>query len=320
MAVSETTPSRDQPPLVWLPYPPEELDRLSGALPAGLRYEEVVPGPDGEVPPSAAEVEMVVLPYRFSRSDAEMLARLPRLRVVQSQSAGTEHLAPFVPDGVQLCSGRGIHSSSTAELVLTLVLASLRGVPDFVRAQDAGQWRPEWRPALADSRVLVVGYGDIGAAVERRLEPFEVEVVRVARTARDGVHGFDELPSLLPGSDVVVLLVPLTDETRAMVDADFLAAMRRGALLVNAARGAVVDTDALVDALRDGRVRAALDVTDPEPLPAEHPLWACPGLLLTPHVGGASSAMQPRARGLVHDQLLRFARGEELANVVTGAY
>jgi phosphoglycerate dehydrogenase-like enzyme len=316
MALTDTASTREPPPLVWLPYPPEELE----GLPAGLRYEEVVPGPGGEVPPSAAEVELVVLPYRFSRVDAAMLAGLPRLRVVQSQSAGTEHLAPFIPEGVRLCSGRGIHSSSTAELVLTLVLASLRGVPDFVRAQDAGRWQPGWRPALADSRVLVVGYGDIGQAVERRLAPFEVEVVRVARTARDGVHGFDELPSLLPHVDVVVLLVPLTDETRAMVDAEFLGAMRRGALLVNVARGAVVDTDALVVALRDGQVTAALDVTDPEPLPVGHPLWGCPGLLVTPHVGGASSAMEPRARALVRDQLTRFARGEELVNVITGAY
>lgn len=316
----DSTEPHPAPPLVWLPYPPEELDGLPGGRPAGLRYEEVVPGPGGEVPPSATEVELVVLPYRFSRTDAEMLGRLPRLRVVQSQSAGTEHLAPFVPDGVRLCSGRGIHSTSTAELVLALVLASLRGLPDFVRAQDAGAWQPGWRPALADSRVLVVGYGDIGEAVERRFEPFEVEVVRVARTARDGVHGFDELPSLLPDADVVVLLVPLTDETRGMVDDRFLGAMRHGALLVNVARGAVVDTDALVDALRDGQVRAALDVSDPEPLPAGHPLWECPGLLLTPHIGGASSAMEPRARALVREQLERFVRGEELANVVTGAY
>jgi len=305
-------------PLVWLPFPPADLEERGGPLPPGLRYEEVVPGPQGEVPASASEVEVVVLPYRFSRTDAEMLAGLPRLRVVQSQSAGTEHLTPHVPDGVTLCSGRGIHSASTAELVLALVLASQRGLPDFVRAQDRRAWEPAWRPALADSRVLIVGYGDIGEAIEARLRPFEVEVVRVARRAREGVHAIDDLPGLLPDADVVVLVMPLTEASRGLVDADFLGRMAEGALLVNVARGPVVDTDALVTALRAGRVRAALDVTDPEPLPSDHPLWECPGLVLTPHVGGATSAMQPRAYALVRAQLERFAAGEELTNVVTG--
>jgi len=296
------------PPLVWVPF---ELDEV----PAGLRVE-VVTDPVSRLPDSVGEVEGYVLPYRFEPRDTAFLDRMPRLRWVQSLTAGTEHLAGRIPEGVTLCSGRGIHGTSTAELALTLILASLRGVPDFVRDQDRQEWRQVSHPALADRRVLIIGYGDIGAAIERRLLPFEVDVVRVARTARDGVHGMGEVPALLPDADVVVLGVPLTDETRRLVDATFLAAMKDGALLVNVARGGVVDTDALVAALTTGRITAALDVTDPEPPPPGHPLWTAPGLLLSPHVGGPTSAFEPRARALVREQLALFVEGRPLRNVV----
>ena len=303
-------------PLVWLPFDPDLLD----PAPSGLRYEVVVPSDAADVPGSIDEVELYVPPYRFSELDSALIPRMTSLKVVQTMTAGVEHVRPHVPDGVRLCNGRGIHDASTAELAMTLMLASLRGVPGFVRAQDAGVWVPGTRPALADSTVLIVGYGAIGEALERRLAGFEVEVTRVARTARDGVHGYADLAELLPAADVVVLLVPLTDLTRHLVDAEFLGRMRDGALLVNVARGAVVDTDALVEELRRGRLCAALDVTDPEPLPEGHPLWGCPNLLVTPPVGGASSAMEPRAYRLVRDQLARFAAGEPLANVMTGDY
>ncbi len=303
-------------PLVWLPFDPELLD----PLPSGLRYEVVVPSDADDVPASIDEVEVYVPPYRFSELDSALIPRMSSLRLVQTMTAGVEHVRPHVPEGVLLCNGRGIHDTSTAELAMTLMLASLRGVPGFVRAQLAGVWAHGTRLSLADSTVLIVGYGAIGEALERRLAGFEVEVVRVARIARDGVHGYDELPALLPEADVVVLVVPLTDLTRGLVDAAFLARMRDGALLVNVARGAVVDTDALVAELRAGRLCAALDVTDPEPLPHGHPLWGCPNLLVTPHVGGASTAMEPRAHRLVRDQLARFAAGEPLANVMTGDY
>jgi phosphoglycerate dehydrogenase-like enzyme len=300
--------------LVWLPFDPD----LLGDPPPGLRYEVVDPTED--VPDSVGEVAFYVPPYQVGPRLSEVLERMSSLRVVQTLTAGVDNIRDRVPSGVTLCSGRGIHDASTAELAVTLVLASLRGIPDFVRAQDRGEWRPGWRPALADRTVLIVGYGAVGAAVEARLLPFEVEVVRVARTARDGVHPIGALPDLLPRADVVVLVVPLTGETRGLVDADFLARMKDGALLVNLARGPVVVTDDLVAALHAGRVRAAIDVVDPEPLPADHPLWAAPGLLVSPHVGGASSAMWPRAHRLVRDQLHRFAAGEELANVVVGDY
>ncbi len=300
-------------PLVWLPFDPDAL----GEVPVGLRYERV----DSEQPPSGLdEVELYVLPYRFRPADGEVLARLPRLRVVQTLSAGVEHIRGYVPEGVQLCNGRGIHDTSTAEMALTLILSSLRGVPELVRAQDRAEWAPQLRPSLADKQVLIVGHGQIGAAIETRVRSFEAEVVRVARSARDGVHAIEELPDLLPHADVVVLIVPGTAETTGLFDAAMLARLADGALLVNVSRGPVVDTDALLAELRSGRLHAALDVTDPEPLPAGHPLWQAPHLLLTPHVGGNSSAMQPRAHRLVRDQLRRFAAGEPLANVVTGDY
>ncbi len=304
------------PPLVYLPFDAAVLDEPPGEL----RYEVFAPEEGTDLPASAADVELYVPPYRFSALDGKVMAKMPRLKVVQTMTAGTEHIRPDVPDGVTLCSGRGIHDASTAELALTLMLSSLRGVPDYVRAQDRGEWHHDLRPALADRTVLIVGYGAVGAAIERRLDGFEASVVKVARSARDGVHGIDELPELLPEADVVVLVLPLTDESRGLVDRAFLDRMRDGALLVNIARGPHVVTDDLVDVLRTGRISAALDVTEPEPLPAGHPLWSAPNVLITPHVGGNSTAMEPRAYALVRDQLRRFAAGEPLANVVTGDY
>ncbi len=303
-------------PLVWLPFEPS----LLGEVPDGLRYEVVVPSEVEELPQSVADVEFYVPSYGFSDGDVKAMSEMSSLRVVQTQSAGVDHVRPFIPEGVLLCNGRGIHDASTAELAMTLMLASLRGVPGYVRAQDAHEWVHGTRPALADRTVLIVGYGAVGAALERRLAGFETEIVRVARSARDGVHAMSELPDLVPAADVVVLIVPLTGETRGMVDGPLLARMKDGALLVNVARGPVVDTDALVAELQSGRLGAALDVTDPEPLPADHPLWDCPNVLISPHVGGASSAMEPRAYRLVREQLVRFAAGEPLENVMSGAY
>jgi phosphoglycerate dehydrogenase-like enzyme len=300
--------------LVWLPFDPD----LLGDPPAGLRYEVV--DPTEHVPDSVAEVEFYVPPYQVGPRVGEVLPRMTALRVVQTMTAGVDNVRDHIPPGVTLCNGRGIHDTSTAELALTLILSSLRGIPDFVRAQDRASWEPQWRPALADRRVLLVGYGAIGEAIEARLRPFEVEVVRVARTGRDGVHPIGALPDLLTEADVVVLVVPLTDATRGLVDADFLARMKDEALLVNVARGAVVDTGALVAALASGRIHAAIDVADAEPMPADHPLWQAPNLLVSPHVGGASSAMWPRAHRLVREQLHRFVAGEPLVNVMSGEY
>ena len=301
-------------PLVWLPFDPAEL----GEVPAGLRYEVV--DPMRHVPDSVGEVAFYVPPYNMGPRVGDVLPRMTSLQVIQTMSAGVDNVRGQVPRGVTLCNGRGIHDTSTAELTLALVLAALRGLPRFVRQQEAGEWRAGFEESLADKRVLLVGYGAIGSAIEDRLQAFECEVVRVARSAREGVHAIAELPALLPDADVVVLIVPLTGETRGLVDAAFLDRMKDGSLLVNVARGPVVVTDDLVAALAGGRIRAALDVTDPEPLPADHPLWTAPNVLISPHVGGASSAMWPRAYRLVRQQLERFAAGEQLANVMSGDY
>src|SRR3954452_6291404 len=305
----------DDRPLVWLPF---EVERL-GTVPEGLRYETVRLDGD-DVPDSILEVELYVPPYDVGGRQGPLLRRMPRLRVVPTLTAGGDNIREEVPEGVLLCNGRFTHNASTAELALTLTLASLRGVPGFVDAQHEGRWTQGWRPSLADSTVLLVGYGDIGRDVESRLLPFEVEVLKVARTARHGVGTLADLPDLLPRADVVILIVPGTSETRGLVDASFLGQMKRGALLVNVARGPVAVTDDLVAALRTGQVHAALDVTDPEPLPKGHPLWSAPNLLITPHVGGATPAMWPRAYRLVRNQLELFAAGEQLANVMSGEY
>ncbi|MFC8447471.1 2-hydroxyacid dehydrogenase [Kitasatospora sp. NPDC057223] len=314
MSLSNAVPG-GPPARILLPYPSAQV---------GLRPEVAVALWDGldAGPPQRVldEVEFFVIPYTRTTAAAPLLARMPRLRVVQSLSAGVEELLPALPAGVALCNARGVHDASTAELAVTLVLSSLRGVPGFVRAQDAGAWEGGSYASLADRTVLVVGHGSIGAAVEERLVPFECEVLRVARTARTAargpVHAIADLPGLLPRADVVVLTVPLTDATRGLADAGFLAAMKDGALLVNVARGAVVDTGALLAELRSGRLAAALDVTDPEPLPAGHPLWRAPNTLITPHVGGNSSAFLPRGLRLIRTQLERFLAGGPLENVV----
>ena len=274
--------------------------------------------------PRADEVAVVVPPYLDPHQRLDLLGTLPRLELVQLLTAGYDNVTPHLPRGVTLCSGGGIHDASTAELALTLILASIRGIPDFVRAQDRHHWIPTriW-PALADRRVLVVGYGKVGRAIAARLLSFETTVTAVASRARAGdelvetVHGIDELPALLPEQDVVVVITPLTDATAGLVDAGFLAAMKDGALLVNVARGKVADTDALLAEAASGRLRVAVDVTDPEPLPADHPLWSTPNVLVSPHVGGASTAFRPRALALVRRQLAAYAEGRPLESVVS---
>ncbi|GAA1913658.1 2-hydroxyacid dehydrogenase [Streptomyces sodiiphilus] len=307
---------------VWLPLPPEEL----GPLPPELTYHYW--NGEEEYPADPARCVFYVVPYmKGQRTAVRPLPDMPRLRVVHTLTAGVDHMLPALgtlPAGAVLCNAGDLHSTSTAELALALTLAALRDIPGAVRAQDEGRWDPAVCPSLADRRVLIVGYGGIGRAVEARLRPFEPAAVersagRARRTGDTVVHGPESLPGLLPRAEVVILCTPLTEATRGMVDAEFLARMRDGALLVNVARGAVVDTEALLAEVTSGRLRAALDVTDPEPLPAGHPLWRAPGVLITPHVGGASSAFRPRAERLLRGQLGRFAAGEPLRHVVADA-
>jgi phosphoglycerate dehydrogenase-like enzyme len=225
-----------------------------------------------------------------------------------------------VPPGVLLCNGRGVHGASTAELAVAGMLAMVRRLGPYAEQQRVHRWARIDTPGLIGRRVVVVGAGDIGRRVAAVAAALDAEPTLVARTARDGVRGFAELPGLLPVADVVVLAVPHTPDTDRLVDARFLAALPDGALIVNVARGALVDTAALLAELTSGRLHAVLDVTDPEPLPADHPLWDAPNLLLTPHVGGGTTGWQRRAYRLVRDQLLRYVAGEPLLNQVEHGY
>lgn len=282
---------------------PDDVRPIDPPIPVVTRPEDVV---------------FYVPRYMGPQEDLALMAHMPNLQVVQLLTAGYDAALSYLPGGVTLCNAGGVHDASTAELAVGLILASLRGLDAFARAMPAGGWLYSRREALADKRVLIVGAGGVGRAVRSRLEPFEVQVSMVGRTARAGVHAADDLPDLLGSADVVVLAVPLDDTTRGMVDTAFLARMRDRALLVNVSRGPVVVTDALVEAVASGRIRAALDVTDPEPLPPGHPLWTLPDVLISPHVGGNTSAFLPRARRLVVDQMRRFATGQPLDFVVVG--
>jgi phosphoglycerate dehydrogenase-like enzyme len=296
--------------------PPGAVGTEIEALSPRVRAHRV--DPEDGPPVGEATQAQVWIPRNGARGapDNGFLDALPRLRLVQLLTAGADTWLGGLPDGVVLCNARGAHTPSTAEWVLAATLAAQRGIPFFVREQDAGRWSFTTHSSLVGARVLIVGAGDIGRAIGRMLAGFDVQLTYVGSTARDGVHAPAELPQLLPDADVVVLIVPVTPETIGMVDAAFLAAMPDGALLVNAARGRIVDTDALLAELTTGRLRAALDVTEPEPLPEGHPLWTAPGLLLTPHVGGSVPETDARASAVAADQIARVLAGKPLANVV----
>ncbi len=286
-----------------------------GSAPAGLRVWDMTGAPTGPA-------DLVVLPYMNPAPWLSRLRDVVGLRVVQTLTAGYEGIPENLPPGVTLCIATGVHDASTAELAVGLTIAALRGLGEAARDAVDGRWAGATRRSLADRRVLIVGAGSVGRAIATRLAPFEVSLTRVAsreRTDADGqVHSVAQLPVLLPTHDVVILACPLNDATRGLVDAAFLAAMPDGALLVNVARGAVVVTEALLAELARERLTAALDVTDPEPLPPGHPLWRAPGVLISPHVGGNTTAFPPRARLLLKDQLERLASGRVLRNVVAG--
>jgi phosphoglycerate dehydrogenase-like enzyme len=293
-----------------------------------------------KAPSTPIEIDFWTAP--LFRKDAEpVFPYLRGLKVVQSLQAGVDWLRSFVPPGAVLCDAQGAHNVATSEWTVAAILAATKFFPFYFDLQRTGKWisreaaednyrsiyktdKHSYPPVLieelAGKTVLIVGYGSIGRSIEERLTPFGVNFIRVARTAKPGVESVDKLTDLLPAADVVVLIVPLTPKTHHLIDAEGIARMKQGALLVNAARGPVVETDALVKALTEKRIRAALDVTDPEPLPAGHPLWSAPNLLLTPHVGGSSPLYMARAFDLVAAQVKRFANGDPLKNVVEGDY
>lgn len=301
-------------------------------VPHARLAENIGPVPEGaelliwdmQSPAPRDRLDIVVPPYMGSSSVLGALQGLD-VGLVQSQSIGYDGVVDSLPSGLLFANAASVHETSTAELAMALMLASQRQFPRFVLAQDRAEWSPVFAESLADRRVLLVGFGGVGEAIAVRLQPFEVELTVVARTARAirhdqlgevVVHGIDELAVLLPDAEIVVLTLPGGDETRHLFDDETLSLMRDGALLVNVGRGTLVDTDALVR--QEGRIRAALDVVDPEPLPEGHPLWKTEGVLLSPHVGGASTAMNPRIARLIRRQIERMLNGEDPLNIVLG--
>lgn len=273
-------------------------------------------------PARAGDIEVCVPPYQ-QRYDRSVLSRMPRLRLVQLLTAGFDGLPEVLGPDIALSNAVGVHDTSTAELALTLTLASLRSIPEFVVNQRSGTWaEPRVHDALADRHVVILGYGAIGRAVAARLVPFEVRLTAVATRPRQGdehvdiVRGLSDLPGLLPDADVLIVAVPLSAATEGLIGGEVLAALPDGALVVNVARGRVADTDAILH--EAGRLRFALDVTDPEPLPPDHPLWRAPGVLISPHTGGPSTAFRPRAVRYLREQLTAYVREGAVPNTVHG--
>jgi phosphoglycerate dehydrogenase-like enzyme len=313
---------------------PSILDpQLLSVMPGGIELIPLEDGLDHHV-----EID-VWIPDPYPTRALRVWPHLRGVRLVLSMMAGTEWIPDAVGPSVTICNARGAHNICTAEWTLTAILAMLKYVPLYIDIQRSGDWRrrseagrlyqqlthdqrtyhpPVKLEELTGKTVLIVGHGSIGKDIERLLGPFHVEILRVARGARTQplVHPVAELDSMLPRADVIVLILPLTPESKGLIGPRQFALMRQGALLVNAARGGIVQTDALVEALNSGRIRAALDVTDPEPLPLEHPLWRCPNLFLTPHIGGSSPQFDARALQVAADELRRYMQGQPLINVV----
>jgi phosphoglycerate dehydrogenase-like enzyme len=304
-------------PDVWIPERSPEVERERLAAIATIHLFP----PGGAIPAVVGRGDLLVLADDAGRA-MDHAAHIEDLRVIQAFSAGVDSIIGRVPPDVILCDAGGVHDVAVAEWVMTVILASQRRLPEHLEAQRAGRWRHERLTGsdLADATVVLLGAGAIGSAVEARLAPFGANVIRIARRHRPGVSTMADLPSILPAADIVVSLLPLTPDTRGVVGAPFLAAMRTGALFVNASRGGIVDTEALTTEVLAGRLRAALDVTDPEPLPDGHPLWSAPGVIVTPHVASDVHAQDARAWRLAVEQVARYARGEPLINIVSDGY
>ena len=297
-----------------LPSSDGVADEVARRLPQAViaRYE------DGDC--DLGGVDFYCLPYMGDGPSVAMIAQMPGLRVLQSLSSGVDNVLPAVPEQVTLCNGRGLHhEESTAELAVSLILASLRQLPAFALDQTRHQWHHRRTDSLDGKRVLLVGYGGMGQAIEQRLRPFGARITRASRTARDGVAPLSQLPRLAADADILVVCIALTPGTTGLIDGQVLAALPDGALVVNVARGPIVDAAALAGQLTAGRLCAALDVTDVEPLPADRPEWALPNVLITPHIGGDTWAFARRAPGFVADQAGRYTSGRPLANIVKPA-
>jgi len=299
-------------------FPEPRLLADLSPLPDGLTG--VVWDMQGAPDEAHGSIDGVILPYLNAGAVLANLDKVPDLKFVQTQSTGFDGVREAAGPAAGVANASGVHAAATAELAVGLILAKLRGIDQAARDQQAERWNPQRRKSLADRKVLLLGIGGIGKELARRLEPFEVTLTRVGSTARtdaDGqVHGPDELLELAASHDILVSVLPLNDKTHHLVGRDVLAALPDGALVVNVGRGAVVDTDALTREVVSGRLQCAIDVVDPEPLPAGHPLWSAENALITPHVGGNASAFEPRILKLLKRQLEALAAGETPANLV----
>jgi phosphoglycerate dehydrogenase-like enzyme len=283
-------------------------------LPAGVTHL-----PTDGIAPAAGDldsIEFYVPRYMGGPAAIAMIPEMKNLKVIQSPNAGVDDVLKIRPDGVTLCNAAGVHDASTAELAVALSIASRRGFAAFARDQVDQRWGHERMSSLTDSNIAIVGYGNIGKTIARMLGNFEVTITAFSKSGRDGALTLDNFDRLIPTFDVIILIVPLNDQTHHLMNAKRLALMKDGGALINVARGPVVDTDALIAELNSGRITAGLDVTDPEPLPAGHPLWSAKNVIITPHVGGDSAAFIPRGRKLVEEQLARFASGQPLLHIV----
>jgi phosphoglycerate dehydrogenase-like enzyme len=284
-----------------------------GELPAEVDLHLIARGAPLESDIDRAQ--FLVPPYN-SLPLLERLASMRELRVIQAVSAGIEWLLPWVPDGVTLCNARGTRDLAVAEWVIAVILTMEKRLLELASHQRQERWRPQLLAELAGKRALVLGYGSVGERIANRLTALDIQVRAVASRERAGVHGVDALQRLLPDAEIVVLAVPLTQQTQGLFDERMLTLMRPGALLVNVSRGAVLDTAALVERLSAGHIRAALDVTDPEPLPPGHPLWRAAGVLITPHLAGDTPQSEERVYRLIGDQIRRYVNGQPLLNVI----
>ncbi len=283
-----------------------------------LRAEHLPTDGKSPNPDDLSKISFYVPRYMGGRAASELILKMPALKVVQSPNAGVEDLLKILPAGVTLCNAAGVHDASTAELAIGLTIAVRRGLASFARNQAEGIWSHSSNHSLADSRVGIVGYGNIGKLIAKQLSNFSVEVFAFSRSGKDGALPMSEFDRVLPTLDVVILILPLTPETHHLVDEQRLSLLKDGATLINVARGQIVDSMALVAELESGRISAGLDVTDPEPLPKGHPLWSAPNVIITPHVGGDTTAFEKRGRKLVEDQIQRWIIGDPLINVVSG--
>lgn len=299
-------------------FPDPQLLADLSPLPGGLRGVvwdmKEAPGED------LGAIDGVILPYLNAGAVLGSLGKVADLKFVQTQSTGYDGVCEAAGPGAAVANASGVHAAATAELAVGLILAKLRGIDQAVRDQQIESWKPQRRQSLADRNVLLLGIGGIGKELARRLEPFEVTVTRVGSSARTDEHGQvygpDELVALVKKHDILVSVLPLNEDTHHLVGREVLAALPDGALVVNVGRGPVIDTDALTAEVVSGRLNCALDVVDPEPLPAGHPLWSTDNALITPHVGGNASAFEPRILKLLKTQLEALAAGETPANLV----